>query len=323
MVTQLQDVANTVAQKKISNQRLRNEEIRRQMANPWSEPIETPTTSTGIQPLQNAAASGNTLASTYSSLLNNYNSYQNTTGQTSSGNTTFGNPGITGRMPGWSSTVVGTGLGLAGAGIAAPIGAASIQLMSGNRAGAARTLGSLFTNVATKGSIPGLPGVVGSLASGLIGDKSKEEIGQDVFNSLLGTGLSALNPIAGTGYQALRFFGIDPARGLQNLFFPDKTVPESWRGTFTSSGYTPPAGSWMSSGNENYSPYGGSQYNRVGDSSSSSSSSSGYGESSFGGYSPTMNYGSNSGSYWSGSSGSSLSSDNSSDSDSESSDGGW
>ena len=307
MVTQLQDVANTVAQEKISNQRLRNEEIRRQMANPWSEPIETPTTSTGIQPLQNAAASGNTLASTYSSLLNNYNSYQNTTGQTSSGNTTFGNPGIIGSMPGWAPTVVGTGLGLAGAGIAAPLGAAATQLMSGNRAGAASTLGSLFTNVATKGSIPGLPGVVGSLASGLIGDKSKEEIGQNIGNSLLGSALSAANPMLGLGYQALRFFGVDPARGLQNLFFPNKTVPESWRGTFTSSGYTPPAGSWMSSGNENYSPYGGSQYNRVGDSSSSSSSS--YSSSGY----PS------SGSWSSYSSGSAYSSD----SDSESSDGGW
>ena len=67
--------------------------------------------------------------------------------------------------------------------------------MSGNRAGAASTLGSLFTNVATKGSIPGLGGVVGSLASGLIGDKSKEEIGQNIGNSLLGSALSAANPM--------------------------------------------------------------------------------------------------------------------------------
>lgn len=307
MVTQLQDVSNMVAQDKISNQRLRNEEIRRQMANPWSEPIETPTTSTGIQPLQNAAASGNTLASTYSSLLNNYNSYQNTTGQTSSDNTTFGSPGITGSIPSWGPSVVGTGLSLAGAGIAAPIGAAATSLMRGDRAGAVGTLGGLFTNVATKGSVPGLAGVVSSLASGLVGDKSGTEIGQGIANSLIGTGLSAANPLLGLGYQALRFFGVDPARGLQNLFSPNKTVPESWRGTFTSSGYNPPAGSWMSSGNENYSPYGGSQYNRVGDSSSSSSSS--YSSSGY----PS------SGSWSSYSSGSAYSSD----SDSESSDGGW
>ena len=279
MVTQLQDVSNQVAQEKISNQRLRNEEIRRQMANPWSEPVETPTTSTGTQPLQNATTSGLTLADTYSKLLNNYNSVQNTTGQTSSGNTTFGGNSLTNKMPGWVPTAVGTGLGLAGAGIAAPIGTAAMQLMGGNQAGAASTLGSLFTNAATKGSIPGLGGVVGTLAGGLIGDKSPTEIGQGVANSLLGTGLSALNPALGLGYQALRLFGIDPARGLQNLFSPNLSVPESWRGTFTSSGYTPPNGSFMSSGNENYSPYGGSQYNRVGSTTGqvSSSPSSGWG----------------------------------------------
>ena len=306
MVTQLQDVANTVAQDKISNQRLRNEEIRRQMANPWSEPIETPTTSTGIQPLQNAAASGNTLASTYSSLLNNYNSYQNATGQTSSGNTTFGNPGITGSIPSWGPTAVGTGLSMAGAGIAAPIGAASMSLMRGDRASAVGILGGLVTNEITEGSVPGLSGVVSSLASGLVGDKSSTEIGQSIANSLIGTGLSAVNPLLGLGYQALRFVGVDPARGLQNLFAPDTTVPESWRGTFTSSGYTPQAGSWMSSGNENYSPYGGAQYNRVPSTSSSSSSSSSSGYPS-------------SGSWSSYSSGSAYSSDSSS----ESSDSGW
>jgi len=310
MVTQLQDVSNTVAQDKISNQRLRNEEIRRQMANPWSEPKE-PTTS-GRQPLQDVTKGTPTLASTYSGLLSNY---QGMTGTSSNSGQTennynqkpyTGNPNPLG-IPGWAPTVVGTGLSLANAGIAAPLGAAATSLMRGDKAGAVGTLGGLFTNIATKGSVPGLAGVVSSLASGLVGDKSGTEIGQGIANSLIGTGLSAANPLLGLGYQALRFVGVDPARGLQNLFSPNKTVPESWRGTFTSSGYTPPAGSWMSSGNENYSPYGGSQYNRVGDSSSSSSSS--YSSSGY----PS------SGSWSSYSSGSAYSSD----SDSESSDGGW
>lgn len=279
------------------------------MANPWSEPIETPTTSTGIQPLQNAAASGNTLVSTYSNLLNNYNSYQNTTGQTSSGNTTFGSPGITGSIPSWAPMAVGTGLNIAGAGIGAPIGAAATSLMRGDRAGAVGTLAGLFTNGVTKGKIPGLEGVVGSLASGLIGDKSPTEIGQGVVNSLLGTGLYTINPVLGTVYQAVRMFGIDPARGLQNLFAPDKTVPESWRGTFTSSGYTPPAGSWMSSGNENYSPYGGSSYNRVSNDSTYSGYNTSYGYSGVGS-SPASGEGSG------------YSSSDDSDS-SSSSDGGW
>ncbi len=308
MVTQLQDVSNTVAQEKISNQRLRNEEIRRQMANPWSEPKE-PSTS-GRQPLQDVTKGTPTLASTYSGLLSNYQGMTGTSsnsGRTEGGynkNTYTGNPNPLG-IPSWAPTVVGTGLSLANAGIAAPLGAAATSLMRGDKAGAVGTLGGLFTNIATKGSVPGLAGVVSSLASGLVGDKSGTEIGQGIANSLIGTGLSAANPLLGLGYQALRFVGVDPARGLQNLFSPNKTVPESWRGTFTSSGYNPPAGSWMSSGNENYSPYGGSQYNRVGDSSSSSSSSG---------------YSGSSGSSWSSeSSGSSYSSD----SNSESSDGGW
>ena len=62
MVTKLQDIANKVAQSKISNARLRNEEIRRQMAMPWSEPTMpkeqyTPTQST-INPSQSNTLSG-------------------------------------------------------------------------------------------------------------------------------------------------------------------------------------------------------------------------------------------------------------------------
>ena len=153
MVTQLQDVANTVAQEKISNQRLRNEEIRRQMANPWSEPKE-PTTS-GRQPLQDVTKGTPTLASTYSGLLSNY---QGITGPSSNSGQTennynqkpyTGNPDPLG-IPSWAPTVVGTGLSLANAGIAAPLGAAATSLMRGDRASAVGTLGGLFTNIATK-----------------------------------------------------------------------------------------------------------------------------------------------------------------------------
>lgn len=288
MVTQLQDVANQVAQDKISNQRLRNEEIRRQMANPWTEPVEptTPTTS-GTQPLQDVTKGTPTLASTYSGLLNNYHSLTGTSGNSGQTKNNYnqtqysGNPNPLG-IPSWGPMAVGTGLNIAGAGIAAPLGAAATSLMRGDRAGAAGTLAGLFTNVVTEGKIPGLGGLAGTLASGLIGDKSATEIGQGVANSLLGTGLGMANPLLGLGYQALRFLGVDPARGLQNLFAPDKTVPKSWRGTFTSSGYTPPAGSWMSSGNENYSPYGGSSYNRVSNDSTSSGYNTSYGYSGVG-----------------------------------------
>ena len=221
MVTQLQDVANTVAQDKISNQRLRNEEIRRQMANPWSEPTQ-PTTS-GRQPLQDVTNGTPTLASTYSGLLSNYKGMTGTSSNSGQTKNNYNQKPYTGNpnplsIPSWAPTVVGTGLGLAGAGIVAPLGAAATSLMRGDRASAVGTLGGLFTNVATKGSVPGLAGVVSSLASGLVGDKPMGEIGQNIGNSLLGSALSAANPMLGLGYQALRFLGFNPAYGLNNLF---------------------------------------------------------------------------------------------------------
>lgn len=224
MVTQLQDVANTVAQKKISNQRLRNEEIRRQMANPWSEPKESTQPSTsGRQPLQDVTKGTPTLASTYSGLLSNYQGMTGTSSNSGQTENNYnqspykGNPNPL-NIPSWAPTVVGTGLSLANAGIAAPLGASATSLMRGDRASAVGTLGGLFTNIATKGSVPGLAGVVSSLASGLVGDKSGTEIGQGIANSLIGTGLYAVNPLLGLGYQALRFFGFNPAYGLNNLF---------------------------------------------------------------------------------------------------------
>ena len=221
MVTQLQDVSNTVAQEKISNQRLRNEEIRRQMANPWSEPKE-PSTS-GRQPLQDVTKGTPTLASTYAGLLSNYQGMTGTSsnsGRTDNGynqNTYTGNPNPLG-IPGWAPTVVGTGLSLANAGIAAPLGAAATSLLRGDKAGAVSVLSGLVTNQITEGKVPGLAGVVSSLASGLVGDRPMGEIGQNIGNSLLGSALSAANPMLGLGYQALRFLGLNPAYGLNNLF---------------------------------------------------------------------------------------------------------
>ena len=327
MVTQLQDVANTVAQEKISNQRLRNEEIRRQMANPWSEPTK-PTTS-GTQPLQNIFNNNGyapTLASTYAGLLSNY---QGITGPSSNSGQTennynqkpyTGNPNPL-SIPGWAPTVVGTGLSLANADIAAPLGAAATSLLRGDKANAVSTLSGLFTNEITDGKVPGLAGVVSSLASGLVKGKSATEMGYDISNSLLGTGLGMVNPALGLGYNLARMFGLDVSRGISDYSQSDinQRFEAGYNGGFWGGG-PGNRGSWNPTAP--YSPtntYSGSGYGNT-----AGPGSGGYkGESSFGGYSPTMNYGSNSGSYWSGSSGSSWSSDNSSDSDSESSDGGW
>lgn len=301
MVTQLQDVANTVAQEKISNQRLRNEEIRRQMANPWSEPKE-PTTS-GTQPLQDVTKGTPTLASTYSGLLNNYHSLTGTSGNSGQTENNYnqkpytGNPNPLG-IPSWAPTVVGTGLSLAGAGIAAPIGAAATSLMRGDKASAVGTLGGLFTNAVTKGRVPGLPGVVSSLASGLVKGKSATEMGYDISNSLLGTGLGMVNPALGLGYNLARMFGLDVSRGISDYSKSDisQRFDAGYNGGFWGGG-PGNRGSWTPTAP--YSPtntYSGSGYGNT-----AGPGSGGYkGESSFGGYSPTMNYGSNSGSYWSG-----------------------
>lgn len=332
MVTQLQDVANNVAQEKISNQRLRNEEIRRQMANPWSEPVEpTQPTTSGTQPLQNVTKGTPTLASTYSGLLNNYHSLTGTSGNSSrtEGNSFdgsyAGNPNPF-SIPSWAPMAVGNVLNIAGAGIGAPLGAAATSLMRGDRAGAVGTLAGLFTNVITEGKIPGLGGLAGTLASGLVADKSANEIGQGLVNSGIGTALSLSNPLLGTAYSLARALGFNPAYGLNNLFgngltgvapgfvgkgggfFGPNALGSGIRstpGNITNAGYS-------SSGSNGYSGYTPSGYESGDLGSGITNSSSGYGVS--GGISTP--------SYSWGSSGYSSSND-SSDSDSSSSDGGW
>ncbi len=274
MVTQLQDIANQVAQEKISNSRLRNEEIRRQMTKPWSEPVQ-PTTKT--YSLQNATKGDKTLAGTYSALLNNW---QGMSGGDSMGDTfNRSYKGSTNPLglPSWSPTAVGTGLSMAGMG--APIsalGSAATSLVRGDKAGAVGTLSNLFANSITGGKVPGIGGLAGTLASGIVGERSAKEIGQGLFNSGLGTLFGVVNPVAGLGYGLARMVGLDVARGIEGLVSPDKTQPDSWQGGFFDPGYKREEGSYITSGNENYSPYGGSQYDRVSDSGSSLSSSNSY-----------------------------------------------
>lgn len=338
MVTQLQDVANTVAQEKISNQRLRNEEIRRQMANPWSEPKESTQPSTsGRQPLQDVTKGTPTLASTYSGLLSNYQGMTGTSSNSGQTENNYNQKPYTGNpnplsIPSWGPTVVGTGLSLAGAGIVAPLGAAATSLLRGDKAGAVSTLSGLFTNEITDGKVPGLAGVVSSLASGLVKGKSATEMGYDISNSLLGTGLGMVNPALGLGYNLARMFGLDVSRGISDYSKSDisQRFDAGYQGGFWGGG-PGNRGSWIPTAP--YSPtntYSGSGYGNTAGPGSG-------GTTSYGGYSPTMN--NNNNSYWNGSSSNSSSSSGypssgswssyssgsaySSDSDSSSSDGGW
>ena len=275
MVTQLQDIANQVAQEKISNPRLRNEEIRRQMTKPWSEPAQ-PATKT--YSLQNAASGDKTLAGTYSALLNNW---QGMSGGDSMGNTfNRSYKGSTNPLglPSWAPTAVGTGLSMAGMGApVSALGSAATSLVRGDKAGAGGTLANLFTNTATKGQIPGLGGLAGTLASGIIGDKSPADIGKNLVNSGLGTLFSMANPVAGLGYNLARMLGLDVARGVEDYSKSDisQRFDAGYQGGFWGGSGR---GSWEATAP--YSPtgtYSGSGYgNTVGPGSGGDSSSSGY-----------------------------------------------
>lgn len=339
MVTKLQDIANQVAEENIStNPRLRNEEIRRRMYGDWEEPVIQPEEAPGG--LQDATKQ-DTLAKTYAALKNNYdyinNAVRNTTGQTYQvTQPTSVTSAPLSNTPRWMPSAVGYGLSALGHGKYAAMGAGATQLLQGNIAGAAGTLANIFTNTITEGKVPGLGGLAGTLASGLVKGKSASEMGYDISNSLLGTGLGMVNPALGLGYNLAQMFGLNVSRGISDYSKSDinQRFDAGYNGGFWGDGsWTPTAP---------YSPtntYSGSGYGNT-----AGPGSGGYkGESSYGGYSPTMNYSSNSDSYWSGPSTSSSSSSYSSsgypsggswssyssgsayssDSDSESSDGGW
>jgi len=224
MVTQLQDVANTVAKEKISSDRLRNEEIRRSMSKPWSEPTEVSGASPSTLQSTSTTASGTapTMASTYNTLKSNFQNLglddtSDSRANSSTANDSYGST-TNWKTQGWAPGVVGFGANLLGAGNYSGLASAATSLMQGNKVGATANLASTITNLLNKGSVPGLPSAVGTLTAGVLGDKSASEIGQSLFNSGLGTVLGMANPVAGIGYSLARMLGVDPARGLASLF---------------------------------------------------------------------------------------------------------
>lgn len=206
MVTQLEDIANQVAQQKIGNQRLRNEAIRRGMQSPWTAPKEIPTTVQGTNPssLIDVTKQNGTLAQTHSNFLNNSNSIGlNKTNSFNNGN-----------MPSWLPSVAGKGVGmLSGNGLYGILTQMALTGGSGNWKGAASQGAGTLASIFGGNKIPGIGGITSNVVSGLLGNKSKEEIGIDAGNSLIGTGASMINPMFGTVYGLARLFGFDPIRG--------------------------------------------------------------------------------------------------------------
>ena len=163
-ITKLQDIANQVALDRVSsNRQLRNEAIRQRMYGDWSPPTDTAEQPTTIQNTATNYEGGDaTLASTYSKLLNNYNVLTNTDESNNLGES----------IPAWAPLAASTGLTLSGNSDYGSIANAALKLMRGDTAGASGTMSSFLTNKLTGGQIPGLGGLIGTLTSGIIGDKS-------------------------------------------------------------------------------------------------------------------------------------------------------
>jgi len=304
--TQLEDVANKVAQQKIGDRRLRNEEIRRGMNEDWTAPTQT----TGSQPssLQDVYSNnGNspTEASTYSRLKNNLDymgfggSNTSSNSPTESYNTSFNS------IPSWGAQAVGMGMGLGGLGNVAGIGSAATSLLRGDTSKAAGSLGQWFANQTPIGKLPGASGAIGSTLQGILDGRDASSMtknaawnlgmgaigkavpGFGLLNTLLGLGTAGYAEATGTSYNW------NPLRGIESLFSDTDSRGQTGGGFFTSptpmsgeattnntysgsgygntygpgsGGYTPPSGSYMSSGNTSgYSPYGGSQNTNSGD----------------------------------------------------------
>lgn len=225
-----------------------------------TQPAQTYNTNT------NYTGGNSTLASTYSKLLDNYTTLGGSLGNSSSSTTQSNNYNSSSKtktnIPNWAPTAVSIGAGLAGLPKVGAIGSAALSLARGDTAGGVGKLASLFTNNITKGKVPGLGSLVGTLANSLINGDDLETTGKNLFNSGLGTVLYATNPVLGLGYGVGRLFGLNVANGLSGLFDTRSVPYESWKGSFFGgSGYKPEEGSYMSSGNNNYSPYGGAPLN--------------------------------------------------------------
>jgi hypothetical protein len=322
MVTQLQDVSNTVAKEKISSDRLRNESIRKNMANPWSAPTEDVTSSSGTSPLTLQSTSTKTsgatptMASTYSALKNNFDAlgladtYRSGTSQV--GGTNDNGQSTNWKTQGWAPSAAGLGASLFGAGPYSGLASGAVNFAQGNKKAAAANITSSVTNALTKGKLPGAGGVVGSLVSGILGDKDAYDIGKDVFNSGLGTVIGMTNPVAGIGYSLARMLGLDVGRGLSSLFDTKDYASEGGHaGGFITpqsdyTGYTP--GQAYEPGTDNLTPTTSSESNSGGYTPAANNAWSTTTSDSWGGYSPSMSYSNYSGGY-SGYSGSSDSSD--------------
>jgi len=267
--TQLEDVFNQVAQSKIGDQRLRNEAIRARMAEPWAAPAtQAYRPATGSQPT--SLKDNPTLANLY-------------------GKTLEGMSGSGTNLNGFKSTYDGTGGGLG--------------YLNDSQAGYLKQGINIAGQAA---GMPGIiTGMLSTAIPGIFGSKSGEDQAEAIQNTVLNTGMGMALPgvtTALSGGTALynKLFGTNydwnPSRGLKSIFsgqpydymartgggFFTAPTPSSgeasptktYSGSGTGNAYGPGSGgsgwgtsaTYASSGNSNYSPYGGSGYSSNSDS---------------------------------------------------------
>ena len=201
MVTQLQDISNKVAQSKISNSRLRNEEIRRQMAFPWSQPTMPSTTPTQVPtkpPLQNVFNPPQT-----PTMPSQLPSLGGDSSNESTGNPDFSRNDISSAVMGALPGMASTGAGMLGAGPLSGLAGAAVSGLQGNIPGAVQGVGT------TLGALAGLKGY-----SGLVGQFAK-----DMYNDVdLGTMFGNLGKQAAMSAAFSAVPGLGAIYGLASLF---------------------------------------------------------------------------------------------------------
>jgi hypothetical protein len=233
--TQLEDVSNQVSQQKIGDNRLRNEEIRRQMGNEWSpKSVSAGAQPSSLQDIFSNNGNSPTEASTYSRLKNNvdYLGFGNSTSSSNSNNTpsTGSSWSGIGDIPASAPGYLGAAMGMAGYGQAAGPASAGLSLLRGDTGNALGTAAQWAANQTPIGQYPGAAGAVGSTIRGIYEGKSPEAMAKNaawnVGMGILGKTIPGFGVANGALSLGTSIFGAltgkdmswNPQRGLENLF---------------------------------------------------------------------------------------------------------
>jgi len=223
MPTQLEDISNQVAQEKISNSRLRNEEIRRNMANPWSQkqeqkPVYTP------QDVYANKEKNPTLATTYSSLLNNANYLQQEYGNSGGDGSSSGprDSSVNGNLSGALAGLGTFGAAQLGAGKASGAVGAAINGLQGNYGS---MVGNIGTTIGALANLGPMSGMIGQLAKDTFNDVSPADMLGNLGIAGVKGALFGAVPGLGAIYGLAQLFGLDVENGIGNITGKNQAAP--------------------------------------------------------------------------------------------------